>query len=340
MRLVQFIRACAAASLCAAASACGNAGSTPPSVAILGQPSPSPTPFNGHLYVEYSATPGAPLADGVAVYALPLSARSAPLYTIAGPMGPIAFDPYGNLFACNLTSIVEYRYPFSAASTPATVIAQGATTIPTFVNDIGFDANGDLWAQTTYDLRDFVPPFTPGTAAQSVVTGGGLNQLIFSPSGKLFSGVMSLHFGSTDTVDVYAQFPYVVPPKKIVNAAFGPPMGFFPDGTVLVSSSGANVQDVIPGSINPPGLEVLPPSLSASTTAPYIIPFTVSNEASLAHPGAVDQNGTAYVLNGKANDAVDVFAFPVIQGASRETRLSCVQTADGCEQPLGVYLGP
>ncbi|HEV3154348.1 MAG TPA: hypothetical protein VGZ02_11130 [Candidatus Baltobacteraceae bacterium] len=332
-----------AAALCGLLAACGNAGSTPPSQAILGQPSPTPTPFNGHLYVEYanpSVGVGAASADGFAVYSLPLTAQSTPLFAVAQPVGPMAFDPSGNLFAITQSNVIsEFRFPFTANSTPSAVITSGAQTIPSFVTDIAFDTNGNLWAETASDLRDFVPPITAASTAQTIVS-GGLNQLTIDPSsGKAYAGNTALHFGATDTILVYNFYPYTAPPKSIGNAQFSAPLGFYPDGTILISSTGANVIQQIPGSIAPPGLEVVN-SLSSSLMVPYIIPFTVTNQASLAHSAAIDQNGTTYILDGHLSNALDVFAFPMTQNSRPQFRIGCVPAAGMCQTPVGVYLGP
>jgi hypothetical protein len=295
------------------------------------------------LYVEYGTSVGAAGASGVAVYSLPLAANSKPLFTNSGPIGPLAFDQFGNLFTppgADQNSIVEYRAPFSAKSAPVTVVTAGPATIPStdVVYDLGFDPLGNLWVLTDADLRDFSPPINANSLAGSVVNSAGIN-LTFSPSGTMYAGPMSLHFGTLATIQAYGAFPYTAPPKTLGNVAFGIPMGYFPDGTALVTSTGGNVHGSIPNQIYPPGLEVVS-SISASTSVPYIIPYTASQQASLAHTGAVDGNGTAYVLNGNANNALDVFAYPMVQGSTRQFRLSCVPAAGSCMVPLGVYVGP
>lgn len=322
--------------------ACGNAGVTSPSTAILGQPTPSPTPFDGHLYVEYASNIGQPVAAGIAAFTLPVSSQSTPAFTIAQPMGAIAFDLYGNLFAIDPTqsTILEYHHPLSPASTPVTAVPSGPASLPSIVNDIGFDQNGNLWAEAATDLRSFVPPFGKNSVAQTIVSGGGPNQIVFGPSGNLYAGALSIQFGAAETIRIYNSYPYTQPPKTLSSVPFGPPMGFYPDGTALISSTGANVVNMIPGTISPPGLEVVNPSLSSHTTAQFIVPFTVTTENSLAHPAAVDQYGTTYILNGKRANAIYAFDYPILRGSTGHLVLSCVRTGAGCMTPVGIYLGP
>lgn len=322
--------------------ACGNASATAPSVAILGQPTPSPTPFDGHLYVEYASSVGQPVAAGIAAFTLPISSQSTPAFTIAQPMGAISFDLYGNLFAIDQTqsTILEYHHPLTSASMPVTAVPSGPASLPAVVNDIGFDQNGNLWAETVSDLRAFVPPFGKDSVAQTIVPGGGANQIIFGPSGNLYAGVLSIQFGASETIRIYGSYPYTQPPKTLSSVPFGPPMAFYPDGTALISSTGANVVNMIPGTIEPPGLEVVNPSLSSHTTAQFIVPFTVTNQASFGHPAAIDQNGLMYILNGKRGNAIYTFNYPVLQGSVGHLALTCVRIPGGCMTPVGIYLGP
>lgn len=338
---MRILKAFAVAAVLGALCACGNASSIEAS-SVADTPTPIPTPYTGRLYVEYGNTTGDFAPSGVAVYALPLTPQSKPLFTNSNQIGPLAFDQYGNLFTIsqNKSSILEYRFPFTAASLPATVITQGSGTIPPddVANDIGFDPGGDLWVLTDADLRGFVLPLNAQSVAEVVDSGGGTN-MTFSPSGSLYAGPLSVHFATTVNIQVYGGFPYTAPPKTLSNVAFSIPLGYFPDGTALVTSSGGNVRGQIPNQIYPPGLEVLP-SISASTTVPYDIPFAPSDQTALPHTGAVDGNGVTYVLNGNAQNALDVFAYPMLQGAMHQMRISCVPVSGSCMVPLGVYTGP
>ena len=339
-------------------ASCQNAGVTPASQAPP-VPSPTPTPQAANLYVEYTANLGPGTADGVAVYPLtlpspgslpvpgspvplPLASPAVPAFSIAATLGPLAFDQIGNMYTVgqDQETILEYPYPFGPSTVATTVIQPGAATIPpnaSRISDIAFDLFGNLWAETNFDLRDFPPPFNAKTIAQTIVSGGGANQLIFSGSGKLYAGPMSVAFGATATIQIYNPYPYTVPPKKVSNVGFGAPMGFFPDGTVVISATGANiVGQLLPG---PPGLEVVSSGLSSTTMAPFIIPFTVAKDP-VGHPGAVDPDGNAYILDGSANNAIDVYAFPVVASSKPIMQIPCVQVSGACETPVGVYVGP
>jgi hypothetical protein len=358
MRVIEFTGALIIAASAVMLGSCGNANVTPASQAPP-VPSPTPTPQAANLYVEYNATLGGGSADGIAVYPLtlpspgallppgspaplPLASPAVPSLRIPGPLEAIAFDPIGNMYtvATDGETILEYPYPFGPSTVARPVILPGPATIPTptsFISDLAFDSFGDLWAQTNFDLREFSPPFTAATIAQTVLSGGGSNQLIFSGSGKLYAGPMSVPFGATATIQIYNPYPYTLPPKKISNVGFGEPMGFFPDGTVVVSATGANIEGELQP--QPPGLEIVSSSLSSSTMAPFIIPFTIAKDP-VGHPGAVDPDGNAYILDGSANNAVDVYAFPIVAGAKPEMQIPCVQVAGACETPVGVYVGP
>ena len=336
--MIRILCALLAAAAALVLAACGNAASTPPSVAYAGQPTPTPTPFNGRLYVEYAPKIGSASAAGIGVYALPLSPSSTPLFVIPQNVGPLAFDPHGNMFTSLQDAIAEFTFPFSASSVPVTAISRGSQTIPQYVSDIGFDGNGNLWAQTSSDVRDFVPPIGVNSIAQTIVSGASLSQLIFSPSGTMYTGNSALHFGATDTIRIYKFYPYTAPPTTIAGAQFGIPIGFYPDGTISISSTGANVVEP-PGTIAPPGLEIVN-SIGATTTVQYIVPFTVTNQATLAHSGAVDQAGTTYVLDGARNNALEVYAYPMGPGSAPQFHIQCVPAPGGCLPPVGVYLGP
>jgi hypothetical protein len=314
-------------------AACGGSGQLGYNGVV---PTPTPVPTTApHLYVEFTSTPGSAYAAGVAVYALPLTSNSAPLYVIGGTFGPLAFDPSGNIYTTALNQLREFSAPLSASSLAVTLLTQGTTTIPTAANDIGFDQYGDLWMQTSYDLREFPAPVTATSSAATIVSGGGQTQLVLSPSGTMYAGPQAPAINTAIALMNYGAYPYTAP-KKINNATIGVPLGWAPDGTILAYTNGY----VLPNTTKlvPPGLEDVQ-FVSAFPIVTFELPFQLFSGQNAAHTAAMDIDGTFYAISAPAQ-TLNVFAWPMTATSKPSVQLACVPAAGSCFPPTALYLGP
>lgn len=304
-----------------------------------GNPTPSPTPFNGHLFVEYGSA-GSPLGDGIAAYALPLTPQSSPQFVIqtgAQSIAAFTMDAAGNLYATDDLSILKFSAPLSAASSPVPLITPGPATLPSSVGDVQFDPSGNLWVATANDVREFPAPLTPGENAATILSGGiGTSSIQFDPaSAVMYVGPMSPPSGTVPTVRVYAVPPYTAPPKN-VTSPFGVPIGFDGNGNAFSYTDGF----VAGGTLQPAGLTQIHLPLSSGTQPLAERAFALFTPQSAVTPAAVDGAQTIYAIDKNAGNAVVAFPAPLSGTSQASAVLPCVRVAGGCRTAVGVYVGP
>jgi len=117
----------------------------------------------------------ADFANGLVVFNLPLTATSAPAFTIAGGgTAGVAFDAAGNLYVSNVfaRTIAVYASPISATSTPSKTI--GPITGASLPGFLVFDSAGNLYVADfgNSQVEIFHPPFVGGPQAPAITMTG------------------------------------------------------------------------------------------------------------------------------------------------------------------------
>lgn len=119
-----------------------NAGSTGSTISVFASPytsAPTVTPVVAAAYRKIAITStqlfvcnvGLGTIGGIDVYTLPLTASSAPAFTISNVNGPeaVALDSQGNLYVGNVndSTVRVFAPPFSASSTPTVTLNLGSS---------------------------------------------------------------------------------------------------------------------------------------------------------------------------------------------------------------------
>jgi hypothetical protein len=266
------------------------------------------------------------LPGGIAQYSLPLSAASAPNFTIAASgangLSDVCVDASGNLATLSLplvpggpaSTINTYSAPLSAGS--AVSASFSAPTTFSGTGQIAF-ASGALWAATgAGTAAAYAQPLSSSTLPATTVTlpASAANGIALDSTGNLYVAV-DLHAGSE--IDVYAP-PYTGLP--IVSPTFGTAEGsgefrrLAVGGSQLFVGTSADV-------------EVYSLPITAGSTPAFAIP-AAGGSAGLA----LDANGNLYAAQA---GAILVYAPPF--SASSRPALSFSIT--GSSYVTGIAIG-
>jgi hypothetical protein len=110
-------------------------------------------------------------ANNVAIYESTTFSFTAPTVTISGVSAPdgLAFDPQGNLWVAQTSSVVEFTPPFASTSVPAATITTGLKS----PSGIAFDSSGAMYVADKGNNAIVVYP--AGSVTPSVTVTSGMN---------------------------------------------------------------------------------------------------------------------------------------------------------------------
>ena len=149
----------------------------------------------GHIFIPTEIVTGTTSHTATLAFALPLTATSAPVFTLSAPYPPFDchFDPSGNMYVANVNGVQVFKAPVQSGSAAnSTITASGVNA-----SGVWTDVSGGIYVATSADILVY-SSFASGNALQATF-GGPSTRLALGPSGSLYvaSGT------SSGEIDVY-----------------------------------------------------------------------------------------------------------------------------------------
>lgn len=149
----------------------------------------------GHIFIPTEIVTGTTSHTATLAFALPLTAASAPVFTLSAPDLPFDchFDPSGNMYVANLNGVQVFKAPVQSGSAAnSTITASGVNA-----SGVWTDASGGIYVATSANILVY-SSFASGNALQATF-GSGSRSLALGPSGSLYVANAT----SSGEIDVY-----------------------------------------------------------------------------------------------------------------------------------------
>jgi hypothetical protein len=252
-----------------------------------------------HLYIANAS----PAGGGIAQYTLPVTAGSAPNFTIATYRADsVGVAANGNVASGQVNGKVDmFSAPLSGTSAPAATFTFGQN--PTGTQGIAFTPAGDFFISTAYGVNGFTHPFSNTSAPSSTITNAAMTYI----NGVALDAAQTMYLSNaTSTTTNLLAFapPYTGTP--VVTPAIA---GARYRGIAVTASRLFVGQDM--GSIHRVDVYMLP--LTSSSVPAFAITTGVHGPEGVA----LDSQGNLYVANFFDAD-VTVYA-PPFSSASAPT---------------------